>query len=676
VEPVWHEPEALLAEMDALAKHEATRSWAIKTAGLLKELGPAMSKEDKEVASVLDRLEKLSREALAEVSVLGNTAVSRQLLLAEHALRRRISLWKAITEMGSLAAADAQAPAMDPKSMSACLNEIDSLTRGSEEGNAWRRYLLLDALRDWLTRRKTAEERLPGDLAQQVLGRMNHPGMTSHQRQFVASGPVASLHKEVVRHACTPVNASRLLGDLERYERTGLPSDARFLADDCRYLAAGPNEAYRRLAEQVEQHYRNANLRVAISEDLLNRMIPKRPAEYARVEDTVLNVPVRGQSLLANEMAVRLVPDPTHVRLALEVRGEMSSLTSSTSGPATFVNDSESTYTARKPMEIDLKGITLWATEVEVDHDSRLRRVQTKLDPVPILGSVVRGLAERGYEDKKPAADAEVREKIAARAQERIDRETTAQLTQVARQLHKDVLGPVEALLLDPTLLGAETTRQRLVMRIRLAGADQLGSQTPRPLAPADSLASAQIHESVLNNVLQRLDLEGQTFTLAELHQRIAERLHRPAPKPCDPDQEDVKITFAAQNAVRVRCVEGRIEIALSVAKLSKPPRRWKDFQVRAFYRPEVRGRSIELVRDGTIQLIGSRLNLGSQLALRGVFSKVFSQKSPWNVTPEPFVKNPRLDGLAFTQFAIGEGWMAVALGPDRTAAKPAGMRK
>ena len=139
----------------------------------------------------------------------------------------------------------------------------------------------------------------------------------------------------------------------------------------------------------------------------------------------------------------------------------------------------------------------------------------------------------------------------------------------------------MDSLLLDPMMIAAETTDKRFSMRIRLAGPDQLGGHTPRPQAPSDSLASIQIHESMLNNVLERLELDGQTFDLAGLGQRLAERLHRYQPKPVDPDQEDVKITFAAKDAVHVRCNDGRLEITLAIARLSKGARKWKDFQVR-----------------------------------------------------------------------------------------------
>ena len=426
------------------------------------------------------------------------TAAARQLLRTGYALQRRVSVWKQIDEMGGLAAADAQAPPMDPKSMSA-LPRRDRVAHAGLGGGQGLAEVSVAGCPAGVVR--------PAEIGRGAAAGRPGPASAAAVEPVADDGAPAAVRRQRARWrrctrkwSATPAIRSTPAGcsaDLERYERTGLPSDARLLAEDCQYLAAGSSEAYRQLAAQVEQHYRNANLRLAVSEELLNRLVPKRPAEYAPVEDTVLGVPVRGQSLMASEVAVRLLPDPTRVRLALEVTARVSSLTSSTSGPATFVNDSESTYTARKPMEIDLKGITLWPTEVDVDNDSQLRRVHTDFDPVPLLGSVARGVARSQHEQSKPAADAEVREKIAARAQERIDRETDRQ---------SDAGGPASCTRTCSARsrpcswtrrwLPPRRPEQRFVMRVRLAGNDQLGSHTPRPQAPADSLASVQIHES------------------------------------------------------------------------------------------------------------------------------------------------------------------------------------
>ena len=119
-----------------------------------------------------------------------------------------------------------------------------------------------------------------------------------------------------------------------------------------------------------------------------------------RCEDTIQGVPVRGQSLTASEISVRMIPDPHHVRMALEVNGEVAAVTRSTSGPATFYSDSESSYFARKPLEITLRGIRMWPTEVSVDNNSQLRGVATDFDRMPMFGQIARNMARSQYDEK------------------------------------------------------------------------------------------------------------------------------------------------------------------------------------------------------------------------------------------------------------------------------------
>ena len=167
-----------------------------------------------------------------------------------------------------MVAANAPAPAVDPRSFNKCLNEIDQLTSNSSEGHAWRKYLLIESLHDWAARRRNNDERLPRDLAQQVLKRLNQMSVTSHQRQFLTSGPMAALQQEMLRHTAEPVESNRLLQHLENYEKSGLPSDARLLARDCQFLAVSSAAAQRELGERIEMHYRNANMRIAVTAEL------------------------------------------------------------------------------------------------------------------------------------------------------------------------------------------------------------------------------------------------------------------------------------------------------------------------------------------------------------------------------------------------------------------------
>ena len=387
------------------------------------------------------------------------------------------------------------------------------------------------------------------------------------------------------------------------------------------------------------------------------------------MDDTVLGRPVRGESLMATELAVRMLPNPSRVRLALEVTGSISSATTTEAGPARFHNDSRAYYVGRKPLEIDMNGISTWPVEVNVQNETQLRGVNTPLDGVPLIRVLAQGVAKSQMAQNSSAASQEVKQKVAEKASQRIDAETRQSLTKVVHFMNERVFDPLNSLSLDPQLVEAKTMPKRFVMRLRLAGEDQLGSHTPRPQAPEDSLASVQIHESVLNNGIQRLQLNGRTFTLPELSKHIAVRLHRPRAVDISPDHADVKITFAEKDAVVVRCQDGRLSLTLSIAQLCKPPRKpWKNFQILAFYRPEVQGRSAELVRDGVIQLKPQRISITNRIILDGIFSRALSSKNTWGLVPERIVKEPKLDYTAITQFEIVDGWIAVSLGQKSQA--------
>ena len=71
-------------------------------------------------------------------------------------------------------------------------------------------------------------------------------------------------------------------------------------------------------------------------------------------------------------------------------------------------------------------------------------------------------------------------------------------------------------------------------------------------------------------------------------------------------------------------------------------------------------------MRDGVVELAGSKLRLGDQIALRGIFSKVFSKNRPVNIINKQLTRHPKMRDLQVTQFTIENGWIGIALGPQR----------
>ncbi len=661
----WEPPTSLLADLDGLATEQETGDWVQR---VRRQLESVVSGEPERASEAINRLEELAGQVDGQADELGERPLATRWRRTRYALRRRIDIWKQALAADKSGPPDVDSFRPDPQHLAQTFGQVEAATGESAEGRAWREFLLLDSLRPLVKRPEPADAQ-QRRLAKRILDRLGGKELDPGQRRFVANGPLASLGKELHRWTVKPVDRSALLRNVERFEQSGLPSDARRLAEDRRTLALSRDADRLELARLVDGHYRNANLRVAVSEKLINRLMPVREPQTAWVNDTVLGNPTRGHSQTSTDVGIRLIPDPNRLRLALEVNGHVASLTSSASGPATFFNNSQSTYTAVKPIEFSTRGVRTSPAKVSVQNVTKLRDLETDFDGLPLFGSIVKSVARKQHHSHKQEVQEEVKRKVASRAKAQVDTEADARFGEISQRLQQRVIRPIAALSLGPDMISAQTTESRLVTRIRLADEDQLGAHTPRPRAPSDSLASMQLHQSALNNTLEQLELAGRSFTLPELRRLIATRFNRPEAEDIESPNDDITIAFAKVDPIIVRCHEGRVEIRLSIAKLRKPSRKsWRDFQVRVFYRPKVEGLSLKLVRDGVVQLSGKRLDTGSQIAMRGVFSKTFSKHRPVILTPTKFTEDTRLKGLAISQFVIDDGWIGLALGPERAA--------
>ena len=119
-----------------------------------------------------------------------------------------------------------------------------------------------------------------------------------------------------------------LLHKVEEFEATRLASDGRTLAEQIVLLNASSHPAEQRLGRQLEHQYRNANLRLVASRELLNRLLPQPDVATEWVNEVVVGVPSRGHSTTRTQLSVQLFPDPRMIRLGIEASGVVDSQTS------------------------------------------------------------------------------------------------------------------------------------------------------------------------------------------------------------------------------------------------------------------------------------------------------------------------------------------------------------
>ncbi len=665
----WPEPTQLLDRLDAVAWDCDTGPWARRAIRRVRRLNSASSPE--ELLSIFERLDASVREAARLAAGLEDFDLAARLRQAQHALDRRVALWRLAQKAGGLSTTVHDPVRVGVTRLSECLGRAADMPGDPAVVRQWTEYLELDAVEQLIADKAPNDRQALQTQARRTLRRLDHPGLSLDQRALLAGEPFVQLRSELRRQAAEPLDLRAVLAHVEQYECTGTPHDAQRVTEDRMLLERSPKAAQRELASLLAARYRDANVRLVVTGEMIERMLPDREPEFQWVRDRVMGTPVRGQSLTSAELGVRLIPDSSRLRMTLEVEGLVSALTKSKTGPATFWSDSQSVYVATKEVEVGPAGLRVSPAEVDVDNAIRLRSVSTTLDVIPLIGAVAQEVAQSQHEKSQPEMRREVERKVARQASRKIDEEVDGRLDELEAKLRDRVFAPLAGLSLSPKLVDCRTTEARMTVRLRLAHDDQLAGHTCRPWAPSDSLVSCQVHESALNNAIQRMGLDGGTFTLAEVRSRLAEALHAPEILENDPGRDDVQVTFAAADAVRVRCREGRLAVHLSIARLSKSPSVWKDFQVRAVYRPNAEGLRAELVRDGIVEL-DAAYSLRSQIPLRGVFSKVFHRDEAWKLTPDRLADDPRMADLAVTQLVIEDGWIGIALGPRRAESRPA----
>jgi hypothetical protein len=671
----WPYPTALISQLRELATEEPkVAHWAHQAIQQLEDLAKIPSLADPQVGSVLDQLHTLSLRAKDLAAPLATDNQRSRVLRAGYATVRRIAVWQLVHAV-AFESADRAISTPSTAEWDECLTQLEHKLQTLPGGAPWTNYLRLPQARKLIASPETsAEERRA--LARDILRRLNSTQFDPQQGDFADSPVFGDLTRHLKCWADEPANLVGVLQAVEEYERQDLTAESTAVADLYQQIRWSPDKRLAELGETINNYYRNANVRVALSAELVNRFLPKEARQAEYVQDNIQGAHVEGNSEASTRLRLVLLPDRLRWRVGLEANGEVATDTQSTKGPATFYQNGVSHYRVRKMLLVDRRGVRMFNAEAEASANNHLLDFHTSYDDIPILGSLARSFARDQYDAAQDAARMEVEGKIRGRATNRIDQAVAEQLKKGQENFKVKLLEPMRKLNLEPTAVDMETTQDRLIARYRLAGHEQLASHTPRPQAPGDSLLSVQVHETAMNNLVNHLNLGGRRIELRELHKEVTSVFTANPPPPPDDLPEDVYVTFMDSDPVRVDCEDGRVRLTIRVKMLEHGRSKWQNFTVRGYYAPYSDQLEANLARDGVIELIGERLRVGDQIALRGIFSRVLSRNRTLSLMNKQIALAPELRDQQVTQLVIHDGWIGVALGPKHPQRKTIGVTR
>lgn len=479
---------------------------------------------------------------------------------------------------------------------------------------------------------------------------------------------------DAAAHATIAMETAKLLDSIERFEVSLAPADAALAATALAALEATGHPGTPGVAKAVRDHYLSANVRVAVQQPFLEKMLPETTVMTGPVDEIVMGRKVRGTRTVERSTTVRFTPDSDEICFDLEVHGDVSSRTVTDAAGVSLTSNGDSSFTVRKPIKICSEGLLFGNATGIASNRTQLANVQTSFDSVPIMRSVVRNIVRNQHDENLPQANREVIDRIINTSCREVDAQSEPKFGEIAERIRERVWSPMVRLGLEPTPVGMETTPTTATLRLRLAGASQLAAHTPRPRTPADAMLSLQVHDSTINNALERLELGGRRFSLEELIRLMCDRLGVEQRIP-DDLPEGVTVSFAKVQPLRVECRDGLVHVRVALDSIESGRRNWYDIVAHVAYKPSPVAPQVFLEREGPVQLSGPGHQGRIEFALRTIFSKVFPKERPIPLLPERMVENPRLAGMHAVQAVSTDGWFSLALGlraPATVAAEPA----
>ncbi len=687
----WPETPQLIRDLDTVARVAAAKGmtrfassraarfdfddWQSETKYYLQRLTTLQSISSPEAGELLASLQRLAdvgRDAAEEMS---DRELQIRLLQASHGLERRMAVWNSVwrTTQGTVErvgdlAADSDELAMNVYETQSLIEMVREDARTSDDSEGWVQFLILDDLAATNQGTDATARRVA---AQRFLSRITWHRLNAGQKSWLERASVRNLALALRRWAAMPLDYAALLVQIERQETDAIDLGGIDVASAVQTLRFAESREANQIADSLNTYYRNANIRVAITSELISRMIPDVDAQVQPVRDRILGADVRGTSVAHSDISLRLVPSDRSWKMLLENNGNVSTGAASRQWPVLIRSQSQATFSSSTPLEITPDGAAAGSTDVAVNSRTRVRNVETDFDTIPLVSLLVRELAMSRYESMAPVAQRIQKSKIRDGVSEQVETRVSEQLDEAADMLARRLTGPLGTLKLNPLVVDMKTTDSRLSARYRVAGDWQLAAFSPRPRAPLASLMSVQVHQSVFNNTLETILPSGQPQTIAALTQQIKElfAIENSAGSEGKSDgkeelAESTSIQFAATRPITIEIENEILWITLRVMRLNQDRNvDLRRFIVRAGYRPVVDGMSVRLAREGHLRISGPSMSLRERLPVRAIFNKVFSSEQTLPLVPQAWTEHRSMEGLAITQAELRDGWIAIAVG-------------
>ena len=680
-------PEFVPADLlqdEFLTLGESWESWSAETAAEVAKL----YEEDLDVAAQREAIAGLQKRLRTMDSALADSAyrpIFDGLATMRGRLARRIDVAAAVLDTLEMDPAATRAARLQDLrgNVVGAVDDLDSYLAKIENGGAWTKYVKATELR-----KLDAAEGTP-EVVSTVHARLSDSDKFTNddQRSFVQAAQFVRLKDslaEYIELASTTVKPTdktalragitSLISALETNEESGsLASarDARKAYSQVRELAADGGE---RIADALSSHYFNYNLRVVASEKLLNKVAGYEHKDSGPVDDFVLGAKVDGQQWTTGKVGIDLKPNNEKITFYMTFTGHTQTNTQGVTDEATIFTSGYHTFAARKAINFDGDRFATSPATIAVDANNTTTGARTVVSGVPILGGIADDYAVGEARNRKARSEAISESKLKERLLPEFNQGVDDEFSGLSKELENKVIPKLHDSDLYPSARSFRSDEESMWVSTRLMNSDELAGDTPTFTATSEKGVVIHLHESLLNNSMDRLGLAGQSLTEAELAQELARSFSfligkeiNLTEEKADGEEPDLtKFVFPKEDPLRIRIENGELTMVL---RAGLQPEEGDAIPTQVISVPLTfnvvdNGIEIEAGTVGVAPAVAPK-NRFAQIARAGVVKSKIEKALPNRKLDRAF-KLERENGgpvtLAITQIKRNAGWLSIVI--------------
>ncbi|MFK7779293.1 MAG: hypothetical protein QM501_14400 [Gimesia sp.] len=471
-----------------------------------------------------------------------------------------------------------------------------------------------------------------------------------------------------------------LVINLEEYEDTQSSKNAFEVRKAYAHLRKELEGGLAPLTAALRNGYFNYNLRVMVAEDFINRLINDSTSESGPVLDCILGAYVTGNQETTTEIGVDFKPSDSTLRFDLTLSGVTNSSTSGTTSQATIYTEGHHQFWGGKEINFNGDVFSTQPAWVQVDANNTTVGASTKLDRIPLLSKLGRKMAYRRTEQLRGETEAIAAQRVRDRVRPRFNEEVDDRITRANEMVDGEFNKRLKDNGLFPSARSFASTDSHLYIRTRLMDTGELAANSPPLTISAKDSVVIQLHESVLNNSLSRMGLEGRKISdqdlITEFENALFDvldrkvKLERP---PVDPDKGPNILAFDKTDPIRVEISDNSLKLILRCGFEQKGETAVPTQIITVPLKFNVTEGKIKITR-GKIKssAVVKPKRIASQIARAGVVRKKMEKAFPHRV--ENAEVKAKLENrnvyLHITGIDANDGWLTITIGNDLTIEK------